>query len=116
MPAGLTPRVKVWLEIDGRYVFGLGISEILQAVQRTGSIKHAAAALGKSYRYVWGRVKKAERALGRPLVVTHVGGKGDQRSALTPVAHQYADAFVELRSRVSEFVRDQFIRRFRLPS
>ena len=24
-------RVKVWLEIDGRYVFGFGLSEILKA-------------------------------------------------------------------------------------
>ena len=112
----LTPRLKVWLERNGEYAFGHGLCQILEAVGETGSIKHAASELGKSYRYVWGRVKKAERALGRPLVVTHVGGKGDQRSALTPVAHQYADAFVELRSRVSEFVRDQFIRRFRLPS
>ena len=44
------PRVKVWLEIDGKYVFGWGICEILQAVREPGSIKDAAAQLGKSYR------------------------------------------------------------------
>jgi molybdenum-dependent DNA-binding transcriptional regulator ModE len=60
----LLPRVKVWLEVGGCYAFGLGISEILQAVERTGSIKHAAAHLGKSYCYVWGRIKKAEQAQG----------------------------------------------------
>src|SRR5262245_35427932 len=66
--AALTPRVKVWLEAGGRYAFGFGISEILQAVGRAGSIKQAAADLGKSYRHVWGRIKAAEAALGRPLV------------------------------------------------
>ena len=70
-----TPRVKVWLEVEGRYAFGLGISEILQAVERAGSIKGAAAELGKSYRHVWGRVKQAEEALGTRLVQTQVGGR-----------------------------------------
>ena len=37
--ASLCPRVKVWLEIGGAYAFGLGICEILQAVDRAGSIK-----------------------------------------------------------------------------
>ena len=32
--ASLCPRVKVWLEIGGAYAFGLGICEILQAVDR----------------------------------------------------------------------------------
>ena len=36
----------IWLEVDGQYVFGRGISEILKAVERTGSIKAAAHALG----------------------------------------------------------------------
>ena len=62
------PRVKVWLEIDGKYVFGWGICEILQAVRESGSIKDAAAQLGKSDRYVWCRVKDAESSLGEPLV------------------------------------------------
>ncbi len=41
----LLPRVKVWLEIDGEYVFGWGICEILEAVRQAGSIKNAAARL-----------------------------------------------------------------------
>jgi molybdate transport repressor ModE-like protein len=59
--------VKVWLERDSRYAFGLGVCEILQAVDRTGSIKQAASELGKSYRHVWAGVKEAEGALGDAL-------------------------------------------------
>jgi molybdate transport system regulatory protein len=100
----LSPRVKVWLEIDGRYVFRLGIAEILQAIDQAGSIKQAAAALGKSYRHVWGRVKAAEEALGQPLVDTHVGGAGDRRSTLTPIARRHAAAFLRLRSRMKDLL------------
>jgi molybdate transport system regulatory protein len=106
--AVLTPRIKVWLEIDGEYGFGLGIADILSAVDRTGSIKQAAADLGKSYRYVWGRIKEAERALGQTLVQTQIGGQGDQRSALTPLARRYTDTFRALRARMQELVRAEF--------
>jgi molybdate transport system regulatory protein len=107
-----TPRVKVWLEIDGCYAFGLGIGEILQAVERAGSIKHAAIALGKSYRYVWGRIKKAEDVLGQPLVETQVGGQGLQRSSLTAEARRFTDAYLALRHRMAQLVRDEFARHF----
>ena len=108
----LTPRVKVWLEIDGRYAFGLGLGEILRAVDRAGSIKQAARDLGKSYRHVWGRVKDAERALGRPLVEARVGGRGSRRSSLTDEARRLVDDFLDLRSRMMDVLRDEFARRF----
>ncbi len=55
----IQPRVKVWLESGGQHVFGLGISEILKAVESAGSIKAAAELQGKSYRHVWSRIKIA---------------------------------------------------------
>ena len=110
-PAGRKPihaRVKVWLEIEGQYVFGYGLSEILKAVEATGSIKAAADSLGKSYRYVWGRIKKAEKRLGEPLVETRVGGKGTSRSRLTGRAHQLVGDYDALRGRMFEVVEEEF--------
>jgi molybdate transport system regulatory protein len=109
------PRVKIWLEIDGRYAFGFGISEILQAIDRAGSIKQAARNLGKSYRYVWGRIKEAEDAVGRPLVDARVGGKDSRRSSLTPTARQLVNEFLAIRKRMIEMVDQEFQHRFRWP-
>jgi molybdate transport repressor ModE-like protein len=106
------PRVKVWLEVEGRYAFGLGIAEILQAVGQAGSIKQAAADLGKSYRHVWGRIQDAEQVLGRPLVRARVGGHGTQRSSLTDEARRLVTAFLALRARMFEAVREEFDRHF----
>jgi molybdate transport system regulatory protein len=111
-PSHLVPRVKVWLETGGRYAFGLGVSEILEAVQRAGSIKQAAADLGKSYRYVWGRIKQTEAALGRPLVETRVGGRGTQRSCLTPEAERLVAAFRTFRTRMMQLLPQEFARCF----
>ena len=109
----IAPRVKVWLEIDGDYVFGHGLAEILAAVQQHGSLKEAAKSLGKSYRYVWGRVKETEGAIGRTLVDAHVGGQGTQRSFLTPAATQLLADFAALRLRMLEVVEQEFAARFR---
>jgi putative molybdopterin biosynthesis protein len=43
--------------------------ELLEAVDRTGSISAAAREKALSYRHVWGELKRWEGELGRPLVV-----------------------------------------------
>lgn len=108
----LVPRVKVWLERDSRYAFGLGICKILEAVDRTGSIKQAAAVLGRSYRHVWARVKEAEEALGDALVETHVGGAGAKRSFLTERARGLISAYSDLRNAIFAIAQSEFTRCF----
>jgi molybdate transport repressor ModE-like protein len=103
----LKPCVKVWFEAEGGYSFGYGLIAILQAVARTGSIKQAARDLGQSYRHVWGRIKKAEQAIGVPLVVAHVGGHGTQRSALTAGADRLIAEFLGLRGRMVELMEHE---------
>lgn len=53
--------------------------ELLGAVREHGSISSAAKALGYSYRYVWGELKRWEAELAHPLVVWEKG----QRARLT---------------------------------
>ena len=119
----IQPRVKVWLETvgqenggrerGGQYVFGLGISDILKAVESSGSIKAAAELLGKSYRHVWSRVKEAEEALGQPLVDARRGGSGTSRSSLTKLAVQLVGDYDALRRRMFEVVEEEFSGRFK---
>jgi molybdate transport system regulatory protein len=108
----LVPRVKVWLEIDGRHAFCLGFCEMLQAIDRTGSIKQAASDLGRSYRYLWGRIKKTEQVLGQQLVETQVGGKELQRSFLTPSGRQLVHDLLALRRRMIRVVQQECRGRF----
>lgn len=110
--ATLQPRIKIWLEAEGRYAFGFGLCEILQAVEHTGSIKQAAGELGKSYRYIWGRVKQAEDVLGKQLVETQVGGKDAQRSRLTPDAGRLLADFLALREDLKSLLNSAYRRRF----
>jgi molybdate transport system regulatory protein len=96
----IRPRVKVWLEADDRHVFCAGMCRILQAVDDTGSIKHAASRIGLSYRHVWARLSEAKSSLGSPLVESHVGGGDSNRSSLTPLGRTLLDAYLDLKKRL----------------
>ena len=106
-PPEISARVKVWLEAQGDYVFGLGIGNILKAVAQEGSIKGAAAAVGKSYRHIWTRIKETERALGCALVATTVGGSELRRSELTPQAERLVQQFDDLHRRVCQLIDNE---------
>src|SRR5947209_4413116 len=94
----LRPRIKVWMQSENGFGFGSRFVAILEAVDRTGSIKHAAAELGWSYRHIWSRIKKAEVALGCTLVTTQLGGPDKDRSELTPAARHILSRYPELRA------------------
>ncbi|AEG92409.1 substrate-binding domain-containing protein [Ramlibacter tataouinensis] len=49
------------------------LMDLLQAVQREGSISGAARSLGQSYRHVWGELKRWEAELGHGLIVWDKG-------------------------------------------
>jgi molybdate transport system regulatory protein len=105
------PRVKLWVESGGESFLCGGMCGILRAVDQTGSIKHAAAEVGRSYRFIWSRIKQAEQALGHPLVETQMGGADGRRSSLTPLAKELLEQFESLRDEIGHLVDEVFARR-----
>ena len=70
----LKPKWKVWLEDNGDYVIGPGAFAMLKSISEHGTIAEGAKAIGMSYRYVWGVIKKIENELGVKLLETKKGG------------------------------------------
>jgi molybdate transport system regulatory protein len=101
-------RTKVWLEGKDGYVFGYGVARILEQVEKSGALTAAARALGRSYRYVWRRVRDCERSLGRRLVYSRVGGHGASRSRLSPYANRLLQDYLDLRHAVQQYARRRF--------
>jgi molybdate transport system regulatory protein len=96
---------KIWIETDdGELVMGEGRLEILEAIEREGSLSAAARSVGMSYRAVWGKVRGIEKRLGRPLVTGKSGGFDHGGAALTPEAKRLVRAFRALDDRSKEAV------------
>ena len=67
-------KIKLWLETENGYVFGEGLLQLLSKIQEMGTLRSAAEDLGMSYRHAWGKIKTAEKRVGKPIVKTHKGG------------------------------------------
>lgn len=59
---------KIWLEKDGRVLFGHGRDKLLKAIEECQSLNAAAKKLNMSYRAAWGRLKASEDRMGCKLV------------------------------------------------
>ena len=64
---------------------GPGKIDLLEAIDRTGSITAAAKALGMSYRRAWLLVDTMNRCFKSPVVDAESGGRRGGGTALTPV-------------------------------
>lgn len=102
-PSKAKPTFKIWLETDEGYVFGPGVYSLLKKIRGEGTIKGAAEALGMSYRFAWGLLKKAEEKMGEPLVVSHKGGRsGGGGVEITDVGLRFLNYFEQVLARFSE--------------
>ena len=68
-------RYKIWLESDGKTIFGKGREELLRAIDEFHSLYAAAKKLNMSYRAAWGRIKASEERLGIKLTCADGQGK-----------------------------------------
>ncbi|HAN17574.1 MAG: hypothetical protein A2X13_03160 [Bacteroidetes bacterium GWC2_33_15] len=90
-------KFKVWLEnTKGHGILGDGKFELLEMIDKYGSLSAAADKMGISYRKAWGNVKEAEEKLGFLLVEKHRGGAHGGNSVLTPEGKKLIEAYKEL--------------------
>jgi molybdenum ABC transporter molybdate-binding protein len=77
--------LRVWVERAGRAVLGPEQLDVLEAIDRHGSLSAAAREMGLQYRRVWELVHGMNEAAGKPLVVSTVGGLQGGGASLTPL-------------------------------
>ena len=90
-------KTKVWLEKDGRRIFGDGPWDILLRVQRTGSLSRASEEIGMSYSQAWQLLNNLEKELGYSLLHRKAGGEGGGGSVLTKKGAELVQKFGSFR-------------------
>ncbi len=69
-----TIRLHLWIESDSGMMLGLGRMQLIENIEKYGSLQTAAKKLGISYRAAWGRIKKTEEVLGNKLLEKNSSG------------------------------------------
>lgn len=105
---GLKIKSKIWIEIDGKPLFGQGRMELLRQIDAHGSINQAAKALDISYRKAWSQVKFMEDRIGMALVERQAGGRQGGGAALTAQARAFMAKFADLSQGIEEEMNERF--------
>ncbi len=91
-------RGNLWFEDRERAWFGPGRIELLEQIDRHGSIAKAAKAMGMSYKSAWEALNEMSATEEEPLVIRSTGGSGGGGTRLTPRGHEYIRIYRELQT------------------
>jgi molybdate transport system regulatory protein len=98
---------SLWIECDGDRFFGPGRVELLERIEKTGSINKAAKEMGMSYKKAWEMVNALNSQASKPFVVTQTGGEKGGGSIITSEAKQLIAYHSQLRRRFQEFLEKE---------
>ncbi len=104
-------RSKLWLENKGK-VFGDGPAELLEKVDRMGSLRKAAADMKMSYRQAWDLIRMLEKNLGFSLMERQTGGSQGGGSSLTEEGRALMLRYSEFRWEAGNCLDELFERYF----
>jgi len=88
------PRIRVVREET--IILGPGKADLLDAIQRTGTIRDAAAELEMSYMRAWNLVRTMNDSFREPLVTTTRGGSEKGHATLTETGNQALKIYREM--------------------
>lgn len=102
---------RIWLETTAtdstQRFMGIGRLELLDHIQRTGSINQAAKAMKMSYKRAWELVHSMNTQAGTPLVTTQTGGEKGGGTILTATGETYLTYYRALHKRFQQFLTDE---------
>ena len=95
---------KIWLEKNGKVIFGKGRDELLKTIDECQSLNAAAKKLNMSYRAAWGRLRASEERMGMKLVEVDAHGKG---MSLTKEARTIIGSFDKLEEKIAKLLNKE---------
>ena len=89
--------------------FGKGIVQLLEGVERLGSINKATGEMGMAYSKAWRIIRQAEDELGVRLI----DRDGAHGSTLTEDGDKLLNAYLAIEKRLKKVAADEFSKRFK---
>jgi molybdate transport system regulatory protein len=99
--------LKIHVPHGKESAIGPGKADLLEAIQRTGSISAAARDMGMSYKRAWDLVDTMNRCFVEPLVVTATGGSHGGGAKVTDFGLNVLHRYHELEIKASASVANE---------
>jgi len=84
MLRAMNQMVRFRVDFTDACSLGPGKIELLESIQKTGSLRQAAQALGMSYRRAWLLLDGLNHSFSEPVSTASIGGQGGGGVTLTP--------------------------------
>lgn len=103
----LAYKIKLWMVNEkGESVFGDGLADLLETIDKHHSILKAAKELDMSYRYALHRITLAEERLGQLLIIRVRGGaKGGGSSEVTDFGRELVKRYRSAQSELDGILK-----------
>ena len=104
------PRLKLHVRIlaEEQIAFGPGKAELLEAIQRTGSISQAAKSMDMSYRRAWQLVDTMNQCFHSHLVETQTGGTHGGGAVVTEFGQMILKKFRAMEQHALQTLESEF--------
>lgn len=108
----MTASTAVRIRVGDIKVFGPGIAELLERIDRCESIRTAAMEMHIAYSKAWTMLRSCEEALGFPLIERKVGGSNGGGSSLTKEGRDLLQRYRQWETNCKEFARNNLAELF----
>lgn len=100
-----SPKPQIRILLRKAIAMGPGKAELLNAIERTGSISAAARSLGMSYRRAWLLVDTMNQCFKSPVVETLTGGQRGGGARVTELGHDVLRRYLAMDAKAAASVR-----------
>ncbi|MFT4089809.1 MAG: LysR family transcriptional regulator [Asticcacaulis sp.] len=101
-------KIYIRLLHDCDIALGPGKADLLETIDREGSLSAAAKTMDISYRRVWAMVESMNNGFKEPLVATAHGGAKGGGATVTPLGHEVLKRYRSLQSEVNDLTLRHF--------
>jgi molybdate transport system regulatory protein len=111
-PTPQSATIRIRIGVGENIAIGQGKADVLEAIDRTGSISAAARELAMSYRKAWMLVDEMNQCFRSPVVLAAKGGLRGGGAQVTPLGREALARFRHIQARASAAI-EQDVRDFR---
>jgi len=100
--------IRFRVDLAPRCSLGPGKIALLEAIDKKGSLTHAAASLGMSYRYAWLLLEDMRKSFSEPVTRATVGGRHGGGVELTAFGESMVARYKQASRRIEAAARSAF--------
>ena len=102
-------KTKNWIEnADEALLFSKGKIDILELIDKHGSISKAAKEMGMSYKKAWRHIALLQEHLEDEILMTRKGAGEQGGTRLTPIAREFIENYRTMHARIIRYADAQF--------